>query len=209
MIKLFRPVENKVYIAVSGGCDSMAALSFLSNSPRRTVEALYFNHSTEYSNLAEEVVERFCGDKNIKLYKGKLTEQKDKRKSPEEFWREQRYKFFNDFKDKPIITAHHLDDVVEWYLFSSFNGNAKLINYQRENIIRPFLITEKTDLYEWCLKHKVPYLEDQSNKDTKYARNRIRHNIIPEVLKINPGIKKNIKKLLLQIGDPNVGNTKR
>lgn len=209
MIKLFRPVENEVYIAVSGGCDSMAALSFLSNSPRRTVEALYFNHSTEYSNLAEEVVERFCGDKKIKLHKGKLTETKDKRKSTEEFWREQRYKFFNHFKDKPIITAHHLDDVVEWYLFSSFNGNPKLINYQRENIIRPFLITEKKDLYEWCLKHKVPYLEDQSNKDTRYARNRIRHNIIPEVLKINPGIKKNIKKLLLQIGDPNVGNTKR
>lgn len=203
MIKLLKPVENKVYVAASGGCDSMAALSFLSNSPRRTVEVLYFNHSTEYSNLAEEVVERFCADKNIKLYKGKLTETKDKRKSPEEFWREQRYKFFNDFKDKPIITAHHLDDVIEWYLFSSFNGNPKLINYQRENIIRPFLLSEKKDLYEWCLKHNVPYLEDQSNKDTRYARNRIRHNIIPEVLKINPGIKKNIKKLLFQTNNQN------
>jgi tRNA(Ile)-lysidine synthase len=209
MIKLLKPVENKVYVAASGGCDSMAALSFLSNSPRRTVEVLYFNHSTEYSNIAEEVVERFCGEKKIKLHKGKLTEQKERRDSPEEFWRKQRYKFFDNFKDKPIITAHHLDDVVEWYLFSSFNGNAKLINYQRENIIRPFLLTEKKELYNWCLNHNVPYVEDQSNKDTRYARNRIRHNIIPEVLKINPGIKKNLRKMLLNCENVNVDNPKR
>jgi tRNA(Ile)-lysidine synthase len=196
MIKLLKRVDNNIYIAASGGSDSMAAISFLSNSPRRKVEVLYFNHGTEYSYRAEKLIEDYCKHKDLILHKGLLEEQKDKRKSPEEFWRDQRYKFFNNFKDKPIVTAHHLDDVIEWYLFSTINGESKLINYQRENIIRPFLLTEKKELLDWCLTHNVPYLEDQSNKDVRYSRNRIRHNIIPEVLKINPGIKKVISKLL-------------
>ena len=197
MIKILNKIDKNIYIAVSGGVDSMAALSFLSNKNKRFIEVLFFNHNTEYSNAAEKLVEDFCTKNNITIHKDKLIEQKDKRKSPEEFWRDERYKFFNKFKDKQIITAHHLDDVIEWYLFSSINGESKLINYQRGNIVRPFLLTEKKDLLNWCLKNNIPYLEDQSNKDIKYSRNRIRHNIIPEVLKINPGIKKNINKLLI------------
>ena len=66
--------------------------------------------------------------------------------SKEAWWRDQRYKFFNEATTRPIITAHHLDDVVENWIFTSMNGNPFLIPHQRDQFIRPFLTTEKNDL---------------------------------------------------------------
>lgn len=196
MITIQGKIPRDIYIAVSGGLDSMAALDFLRRN--HMVSVLYFNHNTEYSNSTESLVKNFCLNNKINFISEKLKDNKPKNKSLEEFWRDQRYGFFNNFKDKKIITAHHLDDVVEWWIFSSINGLPKLIKYSRDNIIRPFLLTEKFELAAWCKNKQVPWAEDLSNCDIKFARNRIRHNIIPEILKINPGIKKNLKKILLK-----------
>jgi tRNA(Ile)-lysidine synthase TilS/MesJ len=49
----------------------------------------------------------------------------------------------------------------------------------------------------WCVRKGVPTIDDPSNDDTKYRRNYIRHTIMPHVLAINPGIKKTIKKKVL------------
>ena len=95
-----------------------------------------------------------------------------------------------------MCEGHHLDDVIETYLFSTIHGKSKLISYRNQNVIRPFLGTKKSDFVKWCQDKKVPFWDDKSNLDVDFARNRIRHNIIPEVLKINPGIHKVVKKLL-------------
>ena len=108
-------------------------------------------------------------------------------------WREERYKFFYEF-DRPLITCHSLDDQVETWLFYAMRGRPRLIPYRRDHVIRPFMLTKREDMYDWCLRKAVPYLEDPSNKDTSFARSRIRHNILPEVLEINPGIHTTISK---------------
>lgn len=196
MIEILNKIDKDIYIAASGGIDSMAVLSYLKN--KHNVEVLYFNHRTEHAEYAEKFIENYCLKHGIKLYKDKLSSQKPKEKSLEEFWREERYKFFNNFNNKKIITAHHLDDVIEWWIFSAINGEAKLIPYNRNNIIRPFLVSKKEDFKIWCERNNVEYINDESNLNIKYSRNRIRHNIIPEILKINPGIHKNLKKLLIK-----------
>ena len=48
--------------------------------------------------------------------------------SLEEHWRNERYKFLHS--DDPVITGHNLDDVIEWYLFSSLHGQSKIIPSQ-------------------------------------------------------------------------------
>lgn len=172
----------------------MAALSFVSNNPSNDVEVLFFNHNTPTSNEAEAFLRRFCENRTLTLHTGFLGAVKPPGASQEEFWRDQRYKFFDEFSDKPIITGHHLDDVVEFYVFSSLHGKAKITPYRRGNVIRPFLLTKKEKLIKWCDKKEMPWIEDRSNSDNAFARNRIRNVIIPEIKKINPGIQKVVAK---------------
>ena len=172
----------------------MAALSFVLNNPNNDVEVLFFNHNTPSSNEAESFLRRFCEERTLTLHTGRLEAVRPPRTSQEEFWRDQRYKFFDGYVDKPIITAHHLDDVVEFYVFSSLHGKAKITPYRRGNVIRPFLLTKKEVLVNWCDRKNTPWIEDTSNTDNTYARNRIRNVIMPEIKKINPGIQKVVAK---------------
>jgi len=86
---------------------------------------------------------------------------------------------------------------VETWIWSSLNGTAKIIPYRRGNVVRPFRSTRKRDLQLWAHLNNVPYVEDDSNLDTCYTRNYIRHEMMPHVLKVNPGIHKTIKKKIL------------
>jgi tRNA(Ile)-lysidine synthase TilS/MesJ len=70
-------------------------------------------------------------------------------KSTEEHWRDERYKFFRTF-NMPVITGHNLDDVIEWFLFSSLHGQGKVMPYNNKNVIRPFISTSKRSLEDWC-----------------------------------------------------------
>ena len=196
MIKLLGSVPKKVYIALSGGADSMAALDFLSRS-NRDIVALYFNHGTKFSYEAESFVKDYCKEKNISLKIGQISREKLGCESTEEYWRNERYRFFSKFNDRKIITCHHLDDSVETWLFTSLHGNPNLIPYSRDNFIRPFLTTEKNTLLEWCSRKSVPYLEDPSNSDTSYMRNFIRHELMKNALIVNPGIQKVIRRKVM------------
>jgi tRNA(Ile)-lysidine synthase len=194
------PYNQKFVLACSGGSDSMAVADFYLRGKKNFVLA-YFNHGTPQAKLMENVVEKFAVENKLECEVGNLYRAKLKEESPEEYWRKQRYQWLSTL-DLPVVTCHHLDDAVENWVFSSLHGNPKLISSQGVfngvKIIRPFLLNKKSDLTKWCLDHKVAWFEDESNKNTKYPRNRIRHNMMPEILKINPGIYKVVKKKILQ-----------
>ena len=194
MLKIIGNIPHEVHLACSGGADSMAVLDFLRKGKKK-VTAVYFNHGTEHSEHVHKGLLAYCEAQGIDFIAGTIQQPKKAEESWEEYWRNERYAFF-DTLNTDIITAHNLDDVVETYLFSAFHGKPKLINYKRGHVYRPFLLTKKVDLENWCKDKGVPFWEDKSNTDTKYARNRIRHNIVPEVLKINPGIHKTITKMI-------------
>ncbi len=201
MIKLSTKLPNRVAIAVSGGVDSMAALDFLSR--KKDVFVLHYNHGTEYASAAEKVVTDFCKEKDIKLLVGKLSDPVPKGVSREDFWRKSRYDFFETisltplYADIPFITCHHLDDLVETWIFTSLHGTPQLIPSQRGRYRRPFLITRKAVLEDWCDRKNVPFVTDPSNTDISYMRNYIRHEIIPKALRVNPGLPKVLRKKVL------------
>jgi len=194
MIKMHVKLPKEIGVAVSGGADSMAVLDFLRRG--KNVTAYFFNHGTETSRQAQQIVFNYCEKNNIVLHVGTISCDKPKNKSLEEHWRDERYKFLRN-SPLQIVTAHHLDDVVETWVFSSLHGQSKLIPLEHANIIRPFLTTIKDDFYAWCLNKGVQWHEDLSNKDLKFSRNRIRH-IMPELMKINPGIHKVLRKKILE-----------
>jgi tRNA(Ile)-lysidine synthase len=201
MLRSLGKIPVDVTVACSGGPDSMAILDFLMKG-KKNVQVAYFDHDTPFGRHSAEWIHDFCSRHKLNLLMGKIDRDKRTDESPEEFWRNERYKFLNEINSH-VITGHHLDDAVEWWLFTAFHGKPRLIPTQNKNVIRPFLITSKDDIWDWIKRKNVPHLIDPTNQDRKYARNRIRHEIIGEVLKINPGIRKTIKKKLLQqFGDP-------
>lgn len=194
MIKLLGKIPDRIYVACSGGPDSMAALTFLNNQ-RRDVRAAYFDHGTAHGSQALEFVKNYCDQNGIPLTMGRVTRVRDPDESEEEYWRNERHKFFNSL-DAPVITAHHLDDVAEWWVFSSLHGDSKLIPYRNGVVIRPFLLTTKKELLGWLKKRDVPFVTDPSNIEVIHMRNLIRHKIMPQCLKVNPGLTKVLRKKL-------------
>ena len=193
MIKVIGGIpKNKFGIACSGGVDSMAVLDFLIQGKYKP-EVLYFNHNTDHGQQAEKFMIDYCNKNNLKLHIGK-TDLKPK-SNKEKIWSDLRYEFFSKF-NFPIMTCHHLDDSVETYIFSMLRGFQSVIPYKKNNVIRPFLLNEKTVFEKWCDKRGVSYIYDESNSSIEYSRNRIRHNIVPEALKVNPGLKSVVKKLI-------------
>lgn len=192
----------------------MAVLDFFRRG-KRSVVALHYNHGTEHAKKAEECVTNYCKEHEVPLCVGYNSEPKPKGKSWEEFWRDKRYEFFSTYylsgesygwTEQPfvvkesfyngskIITCHHLDDVVETWIFTALNGNPFLIPIKRGQFIRPFLTTRRSEFTDWCDRKDVPFVNDPSNEDTKYMRNFIRKELIPSAMVVNEGIHKTIKK---------------
>ena len=193
MIKVLGKIPKGEFgLACSGGVDSMAIANFLVNGGYNP-HILYFNHNTEHGDLAQKFVTEYCQKHNLKLTTGRtdLTPKSNK----EKIWSDLRYEFFSKF-DFPVITCHHLDDCVETYIFSCLRGFQSVIPYSKGNVIRPFLLNEKSQFYKWCETKRVPFIEDESNKCVDYSRNRIRHNIVPDAILVNPGLKTVVRKMI-------------
>ena len=184
-MKILGEIPKDIYLACSGGIDSMAILNFLL-SGNRNVTLLYFNHNTTHGHEAEKFLIDFCANNNLQLHIGYY---KDKVET-EESWRNARYDFFSNFKDKPIITCHHLDDNIETFLLGLIRGNSKLIPYSRGNVIRPFLLVSKEKLKRYVSNKNIIWCEDPSNAESFYSRNKIRNQVIPVLKEINPGLSK-------------------
>jgi tRNA(Ile)-lysidine synthase len=192
MIRILGNIPHKCTVAFSGGVDSVATVDFLLNG-RKEVDLAFFHHGTETSTAAMRFVVEFAADRNLRLSIGRLSREKFQDESFEEFWRNERHRFFATF-DSPVITAHHLDDAIETWIFTSLHGENRLIPYSSGNVIHPFLITPKKEFVSWCKRKKLKWIEDESNCDVRFMRNLIRHKIVPEALKVNPGLHKVIKK---------------
>ena len=197
MIRIIKKIPNKITVACSGGVDSMVFVDFLLKGKKK-IELAFFNHDTLHSQKAEMFVREYSNRNNLVLHTGGVQGYKGKR-SMEEFWRDERYSFFNTLQSSYIITCHHLDDCLESWVMSSMHGNPKLIPYHREpNIYRPFLMTSKRVIKKYACNKAIKWVEDPSNEQTKYIRNHTRHNVIPQILKINPGIRTTIRKKLIE-----------
>ena len=199
MIKIQGKLPHSVYLACSGGIDSMAALDFLRR--KHDVEVLHYNHGNPTASAEQQFVYDYCEKNDIECILGGMNagDTLPKGVSLEDFWRRRRYKFFEQFAspETPVITCHHLDDCVETWVWSSMHGDGKIIPYRNKNVIRPFRLNRKRDLELWADLHNVPYIQDESNADTKFTRNFIRHEMMPSVLRVNPGVHKVIKKKVI------------
>jgi len=178
----------------------MAALDFACRGGR-DIQVLHFDHGTCHGTQAREFIQSHCEARGLRLVVSTIRRERGHDESLEEYWRSERLRFFSEHREwGPIVTAHHLDDAVEWWIMSALHGEPRLIPSKNfdTGIIRPFLATSKSELVEWCLRKSVPHIEDPSNSSREYMRNVVRHDIIPHALRVNPGLSKVVRKKLLQ-----------
>lgn len=201
MLKILGQIPREhFHLACSGGSDSMAMMHLLLKYPRNRFDVLHFNHGTPCCGEAESFVKDFCTARGIELHVGRMTAERRSGESQEEYWRNQRYAFFKKFSDEKIVMTHHLSDCVETWVMTSLNGRPQVIPYcnPKYNVIRPLLLNPKSAIEKWISDNRIEYVYDRSNSDTDINRNYVRHVMMKHILRINPGIEKTVKKLVLE-----------
>ena len=210
--------ESTFIVGFSGGWDSMCLLDIMNKLSKEygfLLVAAHLNHNwrgKESENEKERCLE-FCEDNDITFISDTLQEGI---KASELVAREMRYDFFKrcaeEFEADAILTAHTKSDNAETILYRIIKGTGlnglEGIREVRElggfKVIRPILNFSRKDIEEYCIKNELYPNNDSSNNNTKYARNNIRHNIMPAIKVINP----NIENSLITLADIASGNNK-
>lgn len=187
-------VPERLYVACSGGVDSVAAAAILSEW--RDVTLLHFSHTDHASQHELETVVELSNQLGVKLLTSYQTENQTQG-NREAQWRDARYRWF-DSLDMPVVTAHTLDDAAEWYMMTCLRGRGEFMPHRRGNVFRPFLLTEKTDLVAYALKHGLKWWDDPTNHQPDFAlRNRVRSRLIPVAEECEPGLKNVVRRRLV------------
>lgn len=177
---------GKYVLALSGGVDSVSLLDLLVKQPQVELILAHYNHGIRVDSIKDEqFVRAVAKDYNLKLEvdRGQLGAD-----SSEELARQKRYEFLNHVAKKhgtqSIITAHHQDDLIETVFLNLLRGTgyrgltAICLN---PNVKRPLMGVPKKEIIDYAKKCRLNWIEDSSNRDTKYLRNYIRKYIMTKL----------------------------
>ena len=201
-------IYNGAILGFSGGSDSSALLYFLKDRVKNLL-CVHINHMirADEADRDENAARALCEEYGVKFVSYKIdipALAREQRLGLEECARNERYRVFNELLSKNseykcIVTAHNLDDNAETVIFNLARGTGLKglsgISPVSGKIMRPLLNISKREIIEYCLANNIRYVEDSTNKDTAYTRNHIRHNILPQLEKINPEYKDAISRL--------------
>lgn len=195
---------DKVLLALSGGADSTALLHlFLEIRPRLGLELavahLNYGLRGSASEADAEFVRSLAVDYHLPCVVETLSPpDRPKGGNVQARAREQRYRFFQRIGDslgvQRIALGHTRNDQAETVLLRLLRGSGALglaaIPVSRaDRFIRPLLSIEREDLRAYLRSRGVGWREDSSNRDLRFARNRVRHELIPRLEKaFNPAI---------------------
>ena len=207
---------DRILLGVSGGVDSMVMMDlFLQKKYRIGIAHCNFQLRGKESEDEQKFVERVASQKKIRFYtKNFETEDfaRENSMSVQMAARELRYHWFDEIKLKYgyqyIAIGHNLDDVVETFFINLNRGTGIRgltgIKPVFGDIIRPILFASRKEILDYAEIRNLEFREDSSNIDTKYIRNKIRHNILPEFNRINPDFSKILIETIERLRDAEI-----
>lgn len=199
--------EVFVILAVSGGIDSMVMASLFVSSSYKKLAVAHANFGLRgaESDADEALVRSWAQEAGIPFYLRRFDTQSYARTrgySIEMAARVLRYNWFEELRIELgadyVALAHHANDHAETILLNLTTGTGIRglcgIPKQRGTIIRPMLDWERVQIEKYAQKMGIPYREDATNALCDFTRNRIRHKVLPELVKINPSVVRQLKE---------------
>ena len=207
IVSKFPFLENKkLFLAVSGGLDSMVLLHLFQQLPYE-IAVLHCNFQLRgmESFGDQDFIQKYCDQNNIPFFTTQFDTDafaKDYKLSTQVAARELRYNWFYELLETHqfnyVLTAHHADDNLETFIINLSRGTGLegLIGIPEENdkIIRPLLPFSRDEILKYAKENNIEWREDSSNASNKYLRNKIRHDLVPVLKEINPDFLNSFQK---------------
>jgi len=202
---------QRLLLAVSGGSDSIAMLHLLLELVPKIhleLEVGHFDHRLQKSSTGDrEFVERLAKEHGVPTHVGEWADPTPS----EEAARTARYAFLLGVAEErqcaAVVLGHHLEDRLETLFLrlgrgSGLRGLAGL-RWRRPDrvaIVRPLLGCQHAELEGWLEDRALPWRHDPSNDDLRFARNRLRHVMLPALEDLGPGWRKRAQESLEDLG---------
>ena len=204
-------VENRFLMAVSGGVDSVV-LAHLCHRLKLNFALAHCNFQLrgEESDNDENFVKDHANKWGVQFHVsrfdtiGYINREKV---SLQVAARDLRYAWFERLMQKfgydRLVTAHHLDDNLETFLINLSRGTGlgglTGIPENTDSIARPLLAFSRQRIMEYAKSENLQWREDGSNEDTKYLRNKIRHELVPKLKRLHPTFLENFEMTIDQL----------
>ena len=196
----------KLWLACSGGVDSMVLLSLVADYASRqklALELLHVNYGLRAKESDDDAafVEEAGSRLGLKVHVLKAEPNPKGKVGIQDWARQRRYEWFERMtgpEDK-VLLAHHRDDLIETILMRIMRGSPLqgLMGMKKSEgrYLRPLLDLPRNEIEAFAQSEGIRYREDSSNATLDYSRNRLRHLVLPELESMFPGARLNLLEL--------------
>lgn len=201
IVKTMRVPPGRYVVAVSGGVDSMVLLDLLRKMPHIELTVAHFDHGIRVDSKSDRLFVQETAKKHglpFAYGEGNLGEGVS-----ENVARKARYEFLESIKKstnaEAIITAHHLDDLVETAVHNVLRGTGRKGMSSLKSVdgmLRPLLHLPKVHLRGYADHHQLAWHEDSTNANLTYRRNYIRNVLLPKLKSASPDAHEKLKQLV-------------
>ncbi len=191
----------RVVLAISGGLDSMVLLDAAAAACERArlVVATYDHGTGSAAEAACALVRRAAHDRGIECVVGRAAPGSIRRS--EAAWRAARWTFLREVgraRGARVVTAHTADDQIETVLMRELRGagpRGLAGLFAPSDVLRPLLGLRRAVLAEFASAREVEWVEDPTNTSRRFLRNRLRHDLLPALRRVNPRIDEELQGL--------------
>lgn len=200
---------DRLLVGLSGGLDSVVLLDILGRIARRRrirLSALYVNHQLSPNAPAwERFCRRACRERSIPFRSVRVTVARGD--GVEASARAARYAVLLAQPAEYVVLAHHQDDQAETVLLQLLRGAgvrglaAMPLLRLHPSILRPLLDVPRSELERYARERKLAWVEDESNRDTRFARNFLRHELLPALAARFPAYRATLARSARHLGE--------
>lgn len=210
--------NQRVLLALSGGLDSsvlLHLLAIINQTIPFELHAMHVHHGLSANADAwADFCEQQCQFLKVAIEVVRVQVDKNSKLGIEAAARQLRYEALFDFKMNGIspdfiLTAHHQDDQAETLLLQLFRGagvkglSSMAVMDESRRLMRPLLDVSRQALQEYATQHHLAWCDDESNDNTQYERNFVRHNIMPVLASRYPAVKSALARTASHLAEAN------
>ena len=207
------PDGEQVLLAVSGGRDSVVLTDLVGQTriPFAIAHCNFHLRPGECDRdeaFVRSLAQRYGVECHVAQF-DTLAFAEEHRMSVEEAARQLRYDYFEKVRSgngySCIATAHHRDDAIETFFINLLRGTGLAglqgIPLHNGHVVRPLLPFGRDEIDNYVRQHQLPYVDDSTNSQTLFLRNRIRLQLVPLLRTLSPAFDRTMQSNMSHLAD--------